>query len=107
MELHPVSVHRPGSRAIAGAHSASASATVAAPIRTALMRSAYDEEVARGDLLVEVVHHGELPAVAPLLQAPQREAVRAGREPPLLHGAPRGSGEPVGDRGRLVQQEAD
>src|SRR4051812_48427150 len=76
-------------------------------MRSALMASAYDEEVARRDLLVEVVRHGELAAVGPLLQPLQRDAVWAGVEAALLHRPPGRPGQLVAHGGRLVQQEAD
>src|SRR5919204_3351984 len=106
-ELQPVSVQRPGSRAAAGALSASVRPSAAAAMRSLVMTSAYDEGVARRDPLVEVVHDGQHAAVAAALEAPQREAVPALVQPAALHRAPRGALQRVPDGRRLVQQEAD
>src|SRR5262245_30162174 len=105
--LQPVSVQRPGSRALAGALATSVRARPSAASRSGFTRSADDEDVARRDLLVEVVHDGQHAAVLAALQPPQGERVRPGIDAAELDGAPRRPPERVPDGRRLVQQEAD
>src|SRR5215210_147714 len=107
-ELHPVSVHRPGSLALALAGALSAArASTATAIRSGFTTSAYDEGVPQRDLLVEVVDDRQDAAVAAALEASHVEAVAAGVHAAAPDRPPRRALERVPHGRRLVQHEAE